>query len=116
MNGSEREPPNGSERERERGPRARARARGGSGPERGANWTTEAYPRSLRARARARPAHATRSRPALALYSVTTYRVPMPSVKWKEMWQWKSQVPTLSGVMSAMTISIGFKAATSDRM
>jgi hypothetical protein len=53
---------------------------------------------------------------ATSRLSATTYRMAIPRVLWKVMWQWKSQVPGLSGTMSAVTISIGIRAMTSIRM
>src|SRR5947209_4066595 len=48
--------------------------------------------------------------------STTAYRACMPATRWKDTWQWRSQVPSLSGTMSAITIPMGATNPTSVRM
>ncbi len=47
---------------------------------------------------------------------MTAQRPTMPPALWKEMRQWKSQMPTSSGTMSAVTICIGASEVTSVRI
>src|SRR5262245_24617019 len=48
--------------------------------------------------------------------SLTVYLDTIPALRCGPVWQWNSHVPTLSGSMSATTMSIGSSGATSVRM
>jgi hypothetical protein len=46
----------------------------------------------------------------------TWKRVRMPAEKWPGMWQWRSQIPGLSGIMSAIALIMGVSMIMSVRM